>query len=495
MHFFRLKRLLYLSHRWLGIAVCLFMVLWFISGVVMMYIGYPKLTVHEHLAGMPKLSANTCCIEFERALKSTEETASPDNIRITTVAGKPRYIFSFGKQLIAVDGLSGTKISAVSIDSAMESVETVFVNSKGKYLGIVDEDAWTHSRALDQHRPLHLVAMDDQNETWLYVSGKTGEIVRDANLEERTWNWIGAWLHWLYPFRGGALDKIAPDIVIYSSLAGTVLTITGLIVGILRWRFVGTYKQGKKTPYKSKLMRWHHYFGLVFGVIAFTWVISGLFSVNPWKIFDHTDNKPQHKLFMGADFSPATLSLSISHVIESFNQINFFPVEIEMRLLNGKGYFIGIDLNGNSMLLENLKDTKPTYQFTEDDLEKATKKLFPTAEIVSKQTLTAYDFYYYTRAPHTMTGHVDKKLPIYRFEFNDNYKTWVQVDPYLGSFTVLDSHKRVKRILFSLLHSWDWLPLLNIRPLWDILMIVFSIGGFIISVTGVFIGVKRLRYR
>jgi len=34
-----MKRYLYLWHRWLGIVLCLFMAMWFISGVVMMYVG------------------------------------------------------------------------------------------------------------------------------------------------------------------------------------------------------------------------------------------------------------------------------------------------------------------------------------------------------------------------------------------------------------------------------------------------------------------------
>ncbi|WP_246884322.1 PepSY domain-containing protein, partial [Pseudomonas protegens] len=33
-----MKRYLYLWHRWLGIVACLFMALWFISGVVMLYV-------------------------------------------------------------------------------------------------------------------------------------------------------------------------------------------------------------------------------------------------------------------------------------------------------------------------------------------------------------------------------------------------------------------------------------------------------------------------
>ena len=33
---------LYIGHRWLGIGACLLFVLWFVSGLVMSYVGYPE---------------------------------------------------------------------------------------------------------------------------------------------------------------------------------------------------------------------------------------------------------------------------------------------------------------------------------------------------------------------------------------------------------------------------------------------------------------------
>src|SRR5256885_13171456 len=74
------------------------------------------------------------------------------------------------------------------------------------YLGTVDEDAFSHSRALDIHRPLHRVQLDDAQGTLLYISGRTAEVVRDATRTERGWNYLGAWLHWLYMFRGNAFE-------------------------------------------------------------------------------------------------------------------------------------------------------------------------------------------------------------------------------------------------------------------------------------------------
>ena len=37
-------RTLILTHRYVGVATCLLFVMWFASGVVMMYVGFPQLT-------------------------------------------------------------------------------------------------------------------------------------------------------------------------------------------------------------------------------------------------------------------------------------------------------------------------------------------------------------------------------------------------------------------------------------------------------------------
>ena len=51
----RMKRSLYLWHRYLGIGLSLAFALWFASGVVMLYAQFPILTPAERLAGLPAL--------------------------------------------------------------------------------------------------------------------------------------------------------------------------------------------------------------------------------------------------------------------------------------------------------------------------------------------------------------------------------------------------------------------------------------------------------
>ena len=79
-----MKRYLFLAHRWLGIALGVFVLLWIVSGVVMLYVGYPKLTGGEHLSRLAPL-AGDCCVAPGVALRA--QTAR----RARAARGPQRY--------------------------------------------------------------------------------------------------------------------------------------------------------------------------------------------------------------------------------------------------------------------------------------------------------------------------------------------------------------------------------------------------------------------
>jgi uncharacterized iron-regulated membrane protein len=496
------KRYLYLLHRWLGIGLCLFMAMWFFSGVVMMYVGYPKLVPSERLAALRPLDPARCCVDLAAAFAAAGEKESPRSIRLTTIGEEPTYIFdwrSHGKgaatahaKSVAVRASDGRRVTSVSAEDALAAARA-FIGADGRYEAAVDEDQWTHSKALDGLRPLHRVWMSDPDSTLLYVSGVTGEVARDATRTERIFNWVGAWIHWLYPLRGGWIDAYWHDIVVYSSLLGTILAITGLIVGVLRWRFREPYKTGSRTPYRGGVMKWHHIIGLVGGATAITFVFSGLMSMNPWKIFDAPKSSFRPEAFAGGALEPGRFRLDPAGALAKFTANGLPAREIELRVIDGKGYYVGFDGPGRSLILRAEPDAEPVAMLPFDELRRLGARLVEGAEVKAATVMTAYDFYYFARAPHTMHGDVDKRLPVLRLEFDDPASTWAHIDPYTGAVLgKIDLGRRASRWLFAFLHSWDAPALLDARPLWDIFMIALNGAGFAISVTGIVVGWRRL---
>ena len=497
------KRLLFLAHRWLGVVLCAFFAMWFVSGVVMMYVGYPKLTESERLAHLPPLRGGAGLLAPAPAMAAAGIAGSLMELRLANAGGgRPIYLAvpepaiagagkGAGKKTsaaIAVDAATGARMPVA--DRALALASAAAYAGPGialRYEGSVDEDAFTHSRGLDAHRPLHRVQLDDAGETLLYISSRTGEVVRDAPRRERLWNYAGAWIHWLYPFRGNAFDRYWADIVNWLSIAGTAMVLTGAVVGVLRWRFKRPYRSGARSPYQDRMMRWHHIGGLLFALTTATWIFSGLMSMNPWRIFDGGAAPLRMAALEGAPLRPAASDATPDALLAAAGA---GVRELRWTRVAGNTVVRAQTASGAPLLLDG-HDARPVT-LDVAALQSAAGGLLP-APVERVERLTAYDLYYYGRDAHTMNGGAYKPLPVLRIVFADAQHSWVYVDPHTGAVVGRsDRYKRTSRWLFAMLHSWDWLPLLERRPLWDAVLIALSLGGAVMSITGVVIGWRRL---
>ncbi|WP_313388809.1 PepSY-associated TM helix domain-containing protein [Achromobacter aegrifaciens] len=483
----RAKRWLYLIHRWAGIVLCLFFAMWFISGVVMMYVGYPKLTPQERLTHLPALDSGAISVTPAQALAAAGAKDAA-GMALAAGGGAPVYVIP-GEARRAprmVDAASGALLPPADAATALATARAWSAGQyAARYLGTVDEDAYTHSRALGPDRPLHRVDLDDPAHTRLYISSATGMVVLDATRAERVWNYAGAWIHWLYPFRGNALDGWWHDIVVWLSVAGVLLAVTGTVVGILRWRFSRPYASGSRSPYRENMMRWHHLSGLLFAAITITWIFSGLMSMNPWKLFSSGAPPLAQGAYAGA---PGNTLATPGELIAALPAA---PRELRWARADGQDVVLARSAAGAPLVL-SAGNAQP-YTFDPAALRAAAARLVPGARLASAETLQAYDFYYYARDEHAMLGHVEKPLPVWRLTYDDPQATWVYLDPRTGQIVSRqDSGSRTSRWLFAFLHSWDWTGLLSRRPLWDALLVFLSLGGAALSLTGAVIGWRRL---
>ncbi|KQM69048.1 PepSY domain-containing protein [Xylophilus sp. Leaf220] len=498
------KRWLFLVHRWVGIVACAFFAMWFVSGMVMMYVGYPKLTESERLAHLPPLDAAAPVLPPLQALRVAGIGEPVRELRLAQASGgravylatplaptvaAPGMSTARGAGIVVViDALTGERLPAVDAPRALATAATYAGPGVGlRYEGTIDEDAFTHSRGLDAHRPLHRVQLADADATLLYISGQTGEVVRDAPRAERLWNYVGTWIHWLYPLRGTVFDGYWAAIVDGLSILGIAAAVTGTVVGLLRWRFRQPYRSGARSPYQGRAMRWHHVAGLLFALTTITWIFSGLMSMNPWKIFDSGAPPLRTEGLQGGALSwsaeDATPQALLAAAGPGVRELRW------MRIL-GRTTALAQGVQGRPALLDTADAAPRTL---DAEMVRAAASQLLRAPVARIDRLDAHDLYYYSREAHTMTGGTDRPLPALRVVFADTHATWVHVDPLTGGVLGrTDSHRRTSRWLFAMLHSWDWLPLLDRRPAWDVVLLVLSLGGTALSLTGVVIGWRRL---
>lgn len=485
-----MKRYLYLWHRWLGIGMCLLMALWFVSGVVMLYVGYPKLTQAEHLSRLPTLALTDCCVEPLQILQRMDAHAGV--LRLTTVAGEPRYLFTQRGAVHAFDARSGEPVSAVDVEQAVASARQFAPGASIAYQRLVDEDTWTHSRGLDADRPLHRLHIDDAQRRLLYVSSASGAVVRDVTQVERVWNWLGAWLHWIYPLRGNLFNAAWHDVVVYLSIAGTLTAVLGLVIGLLRWRFGKPYRNGSRSPYRVGWARWHHIGGLFFGAVLIAWIFSGLMSMRPWDVLAG-QSAFSMVAYQGSHWQESDSGLTLEEALGRMHAANFRPHELEWRIVAGQIWLVGYRPDGATRVISLHQDAEPAERIAGTTLELAAQLALPDSS-AEFEWLQDYDFYYLNREQQSMYGARVRPLPVLRARFDDPASTWVHLDPATGSVVdVLDQQRRLYRWMFNLLHSWD-LPWLLERPmLRELLIVLFSLGGAVISLSGAVIGWRRLK--
>jgi hypothetical protein len=443
------------THRWLGISGCLLFIAWFASGLVMMYARMPELAPAERLARLPPLDLSAARISLGDAFS---QSPSPAAVRIGMLAGRPVYRRQAGRESVTVYADSGDRFDRLSQEAAIEEAKRLAPESERiSYDGrLTEPDQWTlqHARSL----PMHRVSIGGADDARLYFAERTGEVVLKTTAPTRRIAYIGAVLHWLYftPLRRD--HELWLRLMVWLAGLGTLMCALGLIWGFYNW---------SRFPFRGWL-RWHHFIGLAFGVVSFTWIFSGLLSLDPvdW----HADIAPtpdQRRAFSGGALQLDQVALA----------------DIRARMPAGTKEVEVVPFQGKTRLLFDGKATEP---IDEGQIGAALSAAMPEAEPVDVVRLTDYDAYYYDR-----TGSLP--LPVVRVRYGNPQGTWLYVDPNRGVIVRKEERSsRINRWLYHGLHSLDFPFLYWKRPLWDIVMILLILGGIGSAVTAVIPAARRL---
>jgi hypothetical protein len=85
-------RAVILLHRYVGMATCLCVAMWFVTGIVMMYVGFPRLTEVERFSGLAPLDLRTAHVLPSQALAAAGVEGWPRAVRLEMVLGRRAYI-------------------------------------------------------------------------------------------------------------------------------------------------------------------------------------------------------------------------------------------------------------------------------------------------------------------------------------------------------------------------------------------------------------------
>lgn len=468
-----LKRWLYIGHRWLGIGSCILFAMWFLSGLVMIYVPFPALTAGERLAGLPPIDWGLVRMVPGRSLRAAGVETPPRAMVLEMRGALPiwRVHDENGgeRSMSALDGL----LQMPPTEGQARAIAARFGRDAVIGMARIERDQWTVSGGFDRHRPLWKATLAGPDARVLYISGSTGAVVLDTVRNERFWNWIGSVPHWLYFTVVRQDNAVWRQVVMWVSGPCIVAGVTGFWIGVLRTRFGRRrYRDGRMTPYRGWIL-WHHWAGLIGGLFLLTWIFSGWLSVDPFRLFGGGGVSAQ------AEARYEHPGWASAPDMERLARLARGARQVELAWVGGRPLFdIGWRERARVLDARTLSPFVPVI---------APAALVPGARIVGTETLTAPDAYWYA-----LDGR--PKLPVLRVKFGDAGRTWVHIDPATGQVLgSIDARGRVYRWLFDLLHKWDLNVLTGHRPIWDLILWGLSILGLVTSVSGIWLGWKRLR--
>lgn len=464
-------------HRWLGIGVGLLMLLWCLSGVVMLYVSYPELSPRERLALLQPLALDGCCARQQSALPpdaqvlqaSLEMAGSTPLLRVALV-GQRRVVMalSSGRQVLRTDA---PRADAVATDFRDRHLP-------GASFGppqIIARDQWTVTGAYAAHRPLYRYSADDAAGTQWYVSGTQDEIVLVTTRAERAWNRVGAVVHWLYPTVLRERPALWSWSVIVLSLLGVFLTLTGLVVGVRQWL-------RRRRPYTG-VQHWHHVSGLVFGLMTLVWVGSGTLSMNPGGLLQGEGAAREQAALQGAPLAWRDVRDFVDRVL--LHQWAADTVQLSLVPLAGQPWVIQSHSDGTQQRLDAL-----TLQAAAPDVEELqalAARLRPGVDVLESTLLEQEDAYYYG-------GREAPVLPVLRVLVDDAQQRRYYLSARTGALLLnVDSAARGYRWWFNGLHRLDVTASLRNTLAGRALVLLLLLGVTLVCASGTWLAWRRLR--
>jgi len=451
-------------HRYLGIVFGLIVLLWCLSGFVMMFVQYPSLSLEERYSYMAPLKLERCC-KLPNSFSLDESVF--ESFSLTQMPSGARLRLNVNGELLYFDAVSGVPQSKFSEEMQLVYAQQIANTQNAaplKPLGKVDVDQWSIIPSVAKNAPFSVYELNDDKKSRLYFSQTNGELVQHVTFNERTWGWIGSVVHWIYPTTIRANTELWVQLVIWLSVVSLFMVVVGAILGVLRLRHRGRWR---KSPYRGRFW-WHHYSSLIAGLLMLTWLFSGLMSMYPWGLMESRSFDQEKQNLRGTNFSVFAPFKKFLTQINSA-EIPESTVELKGILVAGFLNVTAVDRKGMSTLIERIPLT-PSRSDAFPSASVLAAEMRPEVAISSVDLITRGDSYYYNH-------HSKRSFPVYRIVYEDGERVYLdgKTSEFIAAF---DGGRKTARWLYLGLHRGDFFPALNAGLAW-----ILSWGSLLLITT------------
>lgn len=467
-------------HRWSGVFVCLLFTMWFASGIVLHFVGFPSLSPEGRRSHGELIDLSLVRVEPQRAL-TTAGVTDLDDARVESLEGEPTYLFTSGNQTLAVSAVTGLRAPARGATFARHMAEEFSGASALTVVGPIEYDQWTVHQELDPVRPFFRVRLNDEASTDLYVSARSGEVVQRTRGAERAWNWCGAILHWIYftPIRKDW--SFWNDLVWWISLFAFATSIIGTWLGVVRTIASRRARQHTWTPFQPWWLRWHHLIGLGFAVFLLAWIASGWLSMDHGKLFTEGGIRPADaRALRGLSWRELISDASLDR-IRSVGK----AAEIQFNSLASRPFLSVWDQSSSPRTIWLDTSEEDSGPLPSDLLRRGVQNLGATVDLLTASNGGAEALYRVAESvPIDAQGAVAPT----------GHTRRVYLDRYTGrAIALMDSSRLAYAWLYYGVHTLKF-PGLNEHPtIRTVAVISLATLGLGFSLTGLVLAIKRVR--
>ena len=474
-------KFLFKVHKYIGGFIAIFFLMWFVTGVILVYHPYPRISenmVNDRMetiggASLPDLSAVDERVE-----------GKIESLSLRQFQGQTLFEVRADKKKLTLvaDTLQDQQVKPITFATIEREASKWNEAPVLRVDTLHEKEQWVLYSKYDRLMPLYKFHFDDDKKTELFVSGKNGEPQQISTREERFWSWIGAIPHKLY------FTSIRKDVdtwkawIVTSGSICLVASLSGFLLGICL--LVNRYRQKKcwEIPYKRGWKRWHCIAGLAFGVFLVWWAISGIFSMSKvpqWLVPTKAEYSFNKTRLWGKGMLPLE-----AYKLDYRKLQEFYP-ELKkvdwVRFADIPAYAIiegenerYIDASGTEIVPLNVP---------QKTIEDGFRKIHGEDAKMTVTLLEKYDNYY-------LNFRRTLELPVYKVELDDEDHNLYYVNPRDGYIRYLNKNKIVDKWLFSAIHYLNMAWLVNRPALWTFCLWFLCIASGFVCLSGVVLGMK-----
>ncbi len=466
-------------HRWIGIGLCLMFATWFATGAVMVFVAFPALPEADRLA-------HSAAIDWSRVrlspLEARQRLGPAGPLVLAEGLHGPQFVARDAKGLaVAVDAQTGAAQAPVRAADARAIAQAFAGRSVASVSDPFDYDQWVVHQQFDPWRPFYRVRLADPEKTELYVSVRTGQVLQRTREQERAWNWVGSVIHWIYVVPIRKSFAVWDWTVWVLSLVGLTTVVAGLWLGVSRTSKKMRSKRPDVSPFRG-LLRWHHILGLGAGAFVLAWITSGWLSMDHGRLFSEglAAEAAARTYAASADGAPPRTPgpASLSRLAGA-TEVAFEPVA-------GRLIAAGRGPDGSKVLVPDGQGGGEVHpRLPEDLLLGAVRRAWPQARVSGVEPVVADSAY--AKAEGLSSDAVLVRL-------GGGHPVRLYLDGLSGRILVaMDPSREAYAWVYYMVHTYNYPGLAEHPALRIAILLVPLSAGFAFSVTGVIVGVRRLR--